>query len=137
MSYEWISGRRIRRPSRGFRLQKRRFSVLRVRFFYFIGFFCKWKFPYEQALKLLKKGRTKRSIASSNNININENSCREILVLDLEGRRRSTSRSACNLGSYISNGSNSFYSEAISDCLEFIKMSALSADANSVAPGPN
>jgi hypothetical protein len=136
MSYEWISGRRIRRPSRGFRLQKRRFSVLRVRFFYFIRFFCKWKFPYEQALKLLKKGRTKRSIASSNNININENSCREILVLDLEGRRRSTSRSACNLGSYISNGSNSFYSEAISDCLEFIKMSALSADANSVAPGP-
>jgi hypothetical protein len=137
MSYEWISGRRIRRPSRGFRLRKRRFSVLRVRLFYFIRFFCKWKFPYEQALKLLKKGRTKRSIASSNNININENSCREILVLDLEGRRRSTSRSACNLGSYISNGSNSFYSEAISDCLEFIKMSALSADANSVAPGPN
>lgn len=126
MTYDWISGRRTRRPSRGFRLQKRRFSVLRVRFFYFIRFFCKWKFPYEQALKLLKKGRTKRSVASSShNININENSCREILVLDLEpeGQRRSTSRSACNSGSYINNGSNSFYSEAIFDCLEFIKMS--------------
>lgn len=124
MSYDWISGRR-RRPSRGFRLHKRRFSVLRVRFFYFIRFFCKWKFPYEQALKLLtKKGRTKRSIASGN-ININENSShQEILVL--QGRRRSTS--ACN--------SNSFYSEAISDCLEFIKMSALSADVHSVAHGP-
>lgn len=122
MSYDWISYQR-RRPSRGFRLHKRRFSVLRVRFFYVIRFFCKWKFPYEKALKLLKKGRTKRSITRRSS-NINER-------MVLEGRR---SISACSSRSY--NSSNSFYSEAISDCLEFIKMSALSADANSVAHSP-
>jgi hypothetical protein len=128
MSYDWRSGQR-RPPSRGFRLHKRRFSVLRVRFFYFIRlFFCKWRFPYKQALKLLKKCRTKRSITSSN---INGNSSLDERMV-LEGRRRRIS-AGCSSRSY--NGLNSFYSEAISDCLEFIKMSALSADGNSIC-GP-
>ncbi|KAG7971371.1 hypothetical protein I3843_07G130400 [Carya illinoinensis] len=120
MSYDRIFCDRRRRLLRGFRLQRRRFSVLRVRFIsYFIRFFCKWKFPNLKALKILPKKGTvaKRRIITSNIIK-NPNSQQRMVT-------------TCSSRSY--NQINSFHSEAISDCLEFIKMSAISADGNSVA----
>lgn len=122
MSYDRICDRR-RRLSRGFRLQRKRCSVLRVRFIsYFIRFFCKWKFPYLKALKILLKRGTvaKRSRIIMSNIIKNRPNSQERMI-----------STACSSRSY--NQINSFHSEAISDCLEFIKMSAISADGSSVA----
>ncbi|KAB1209330.1 hypothetical protein CJ030_MR6G016567 [Morella rubra] len=115
-NYKRISGQR-RRPWRGFRLQKKRFSVLRVRFLYFLGFYRRWKFSCGEALRsLLKKGiRRKRNIINSK---INQNCSQEGME-------------SCSWRAY--NPSSSFYSEAISDCLEFIKLSAVAVDGNSVA----
>ncbi|PON73237.1 hypothetical protein TorRG33x02_249730 [Trema orientale] len=112
MSYNRISGRRIWHPSRGFRLKPRRlsFSVhwLRLRFFYFIRFcLSKWKFPYERMIKFLKKKQGKKSKIKSHNLILNGYGCR--------GDTRSY------------EPLNPFYSEAISDCLEFIKLSSVSA----------
>lgn len=118
MNYFRIGDQR-KRMWRGFRLQRKRLSVLRVRFIsYFIRFFCKWKFPYLKAFKiLLKRGVAKRRIIM-NNVMI-KNPSQERMV------------SAYSLRSH--NQKNSFdHSEAISDCLEFIKMSAILADGNSV-----
>lgn len=118
MSYYRICSRRIWHPSRGFRLRPRWLSVqwLRLRFFYLIrSCLSKWKLPYQNMVKFLKKkqGNKKSKIINSHNPILNNNGygC------------------GCNTRSY-EPLNNPFYSEAISDCLEFIKLSSISAAEN-------
>lgn len=120
LSYNRV-GRRWHRM-RGFRLNHRRFSVsrLRVRFIYLVRLLGRWKSSYGQALESLKKGLSRCSSK--------RRTCYSSRGLDME--RRNLSRPDCRLRSY--GRSNSFYSEAIADCLEFIKSSAVSMDDNSV-----
>ncbi|KAE8010779.1 hypothetical protein FH972_007115 [Carpinus fangiana] len=136
MSYNKVGNGIIRRScrgfgSRGFRLNPKRFSVqrLRERFIYLFKLLNRWRSSYGQALKSLKKGlgRTKYGIIKRNN---SSSSRRRSLVAKLvpntnmgrpdhhHSRLRSFGRS------------NSFYAEAIADCLEFIKRSSLSVDQN-------
>ncbi|PON50044.1 hypothetical protein PanWU01x14_226810 [Parasponia andersonii] len=118
--------------SRGFRLNLRRFSVsrLRTRFMCLLRLLSKWR--WSSLLLLLKGNRstTTTTITTSNN-----SISKSRLVASSEhpqfqdennyycnghghGHRRPTS-----LGR-----SNSFYAEAIADCLEFIKRSSISVD---------
>ncbi|KAK9928503.1 hypothetical protein M0R45_025636 [Rubus argutus] len=100
-----IASKRWRHRARGFKLKtvRRRLCVQWHRVNYFISFFYKlkyWKFPYvDRVVNLFKKGgRPGIRRSNCNSINCNKASSR--------------------------NSLNSFYSDAISDCLEFIKLSA-------------
>lgn len=90
-----------RHPRRGFRI-RRRFCVnwLRVRFFYLLRFFCKWKFSCDHFTRILVKSitRPKRIRSGTNNSKNNDHF-------------------------------NTFYSEAISECLEYIKLSSAASAA--------
>ncbi|KAJ4963620.1 hypothetical protein NE237_023559 [Protea cynaroides] len=112
-------GRKWNRP-RGFRLSPRRFSVyrLRVKFLYLVRLLRRWKSSYGQAIESLKKGIGRCS--SSNR------SCKGMTTME----ERSFDQADCRLKTY--RRSNSFYSEAIADCLEFIKRSSVSVNDNSV-----
>ena len=121
MSYNRVSSNSRRLSScqgscRGFRLNPRRIYVLRLRkrFTFFLRLFDKCKLSYSQALHLLKKvfhkkGSFKRNSSSSSS---NSNSSNSSLV-----------RKQISYGR-----SNSFYAEAIADCLEFIKRTSISMD---------
>nr|DAD46470.1 TPA_asm: hypothetical protein HUJ06_016407 [Nelumbo nucifera] len=109
-----------RHQTKGFRVNSRRFSVyrLRTRFLYLVGIMITgWKASYGQAVASIKK-----SISSC-------------------GRGRSFGHHRypavdSKLGSSSSysygRSSNSFYSEAIADCLEFIKRTSISVDENPI-----
>lgn len=98
--------------AKGFRLK--RFSVqrLRARFFYIFNFLSRWRFSLESLKKSMTRSRSKKDDGIGGNLFSQEtnNACR------YEYRLRSFGRS------------NSFYSEAIADCLEFIKRSSVSVD---------
>ncbi|KAE9614560.1 hypothetical protein Lal_00012227 [Lupinus albus] len=105
MSYKRVSS------GIGFRLNHRKLYVLRLqkRFTFFIRLFDKWKVSFGEALQLLKKvffriHGFKRSLVS-----------KEEFKGQVDFRLRSYDRS------------NSFYAEAIADCLEFIKRTSLSS----------
>lgn len=105
VSHDMIISKRWHHRARGFKLKtvRRRLCVQWHRVNNFISFFYKlkyWKFPYvDRVVNLLNKGG-RLGIRSSNCNNRNRN--------------KASSR----------NSLNSFYSDAISDCLEFIKLSA-------------
>ncbi|KAK3410607.1 hypothetical protein EUGRSUZ_J02566 [Eucalyptus grandis] len=118
---------------RGFRINPRRLSVkrLRVRFASLFRVLSRCRFSYGQALKLLKSscffcrsrsrgwggGGIKRSPSNG--------SRRNLVVAHVKaepGRADYGSKLRCY------SRSNSFYSEAIADCLEFIKRTSVSLD---------
>ncbi|KAI3426624.1 uncharacterized protein J3R85_009822 [Psidium guajava] len=109
---------------RGFRINTRRLSVkrLRARFVSLFRALSRCRFSYSQALKLLKNGCffcRSRSRSRSGTKRSSSNGSRRNLVpgrVDYGSRLRCYSRS------------NSFYSEAIADCLEFIKRTSISLD---------
>ncbi|KAL5778437.1 hypothetical protein ACOSP7_011363 [Xanthoceras sorbifolium] len=117
--------------TRGFWLKTRRLSIPRLRvirrFYWFRFFFkCKWKLSYGQAfLKSLKRGVVKTFIyrhhkSSKNNDDHHHNLKRRMILTGDSGGGGSRS------GTY--NYTSSFYSDAIKDCLEYIKMSAISRE---------
>ncbi|PRQ47164.1 hypothetical protein RchiOBHm_Chr2g0096741 [Rosa chinensis] len=103
------------RANRGFRLNPRRFSVsrLRTRFLCFFKFLSRWR------CSCMRRASTTSSNGSS--------SSRGLVRKKLQNKG---SRVDCGrLRSY--GRSNSFYAEAIADCLEFIKRSSISVDQKS------
>ena len=117
MSYKRVSSGRVSHGRcRGFRLNPRRLLVLRLRkrFTFILRLFHKWKLSYGEALQLLKrvfciKGGFKRNNSNSSSRR------RRILVREEQIKSQSYVRS------------NSFYAEAIADCLEFIKRTSISS----------
>ncbi|CAO2830738.1 unnamed protein product [Amaranthus hypochondriacus] len=108
--YRRVSGAtRCSNGLRGFRVNIRKLSIqrLRVRFLHFFKVLFKWRKSYERAVKSFKNGISgvKRKNCSKNN----------------QSKSRLISRK--ELGH-----TNSFYSEAIADCLEFIKRNSISLD---------
>ncbi|KAL2348724.1 hypothetical protein Fmac_002724 [Flemingia macrophylla] len=102
---------------RGFRLNLRRlyFLRLRKRFTFLLRLFDRCKLSYSQALQLLKKVFKRKSGFKRNY----SNSSRSGLMRGEKGQ--------CDyrVSSYGRN--NSFYAEAIADCLEFIKRTSISS----------
>ncbi|XVF62334.1 hypothetical protein PTKIN_Ptkin08bG0208600 [Pterospermum kingtungense] len=117
MSYNRV-GRRYR-GSKGFRLNiPRRFSVqgLRARFFYIFRLLSRWR---SSALRLIirKVGMNRSGNLMMKRNNSSSRGSRRSLVMPKEVN-------GCRLRSSSLGRSNSFYSEAIADCLEFIKRSS-------------
>jgi len=104
---------------RGFRLNLTRlyFSRLRKRVNFFLRIFDKMKLSHVQAFQLLKKVFCRKSGFKRNN----SNSSRNGLMKD----ERIKGQGDCRFSSYGRN--NSFYAEAIADCLEFIKRTSISS----------
>ncbi|CAK9321351.1 unnamed protein product [Citrullus colocynthis] len=109
ITYERIRRRRRRGSCRGFRLSSRRLSVWKLR---------------------AKLGRVLRRILNSWR--------RSIVEIKKGGRSKGCSSSAaaqprceCRLSSF--RRSNSFYAEAIADCLDFIKTSSSSSTSTSTS----
>ncbi|KAL6993323.1 hypothetical protein U1Q18_011440 [Sarracenia purpurea var. burkii] len=123
-----------RKPSQGrrfFRLNPRKFSVQRLRskFFCLFRLFGRWRSSYGLALESLKKGMMmggRRSSCSSRNRNGKESRGGRRNLVTTPIISTGTRAHEFRLRSF--GRSNSFYSEAISDCLEFIKRSSVSVD---------
>ncbi|GKV21859.1 hypothetical protein SLEP1_g31797 [Rubroshorea leprosula] len=121
VSYKRVAGGKRSHGSGGrvFRLNSRRFSVqgLRTRFFCLFRLLSRLKASYGRAVRLLKNGvQRKNGMMMRRN---NSSGSRRNLVVMKEApvtRLRSFGRS------------NSFYAEAIADCLEFIKRSSFSVE---------
>ncbi|OIT20307.1 hypothetical protein A4A49_38363 [Nicotiana attenuata] len=127
MGYNRVIGRRCY-GIRGFKLNSRRFSVqkLNVKFLYLFKIFIKsWKSSFGNVLNLLKKnfnGTKQKDESYDSNRNLVS---RKQTDLSMYGNR-----SDYKLKSYAR--SNSFYAEAIADCLDFIKRNSLSIQEKSV-----
>ncbi|CAL5188293.1 unnamed protein product [Lathyrus oleraceus] len=104
---------------RGFRLNLTRiyFSRLRKRVVFFLRIFDKLKVSHAQAFRLLKKVFCRKSGLKRNNSNSSRNG--------LMKEERMKNQGDCRVSSYGMN--NSFYAEAIADCLEFIKRTSISS----------
>ncbi|KAE9613198.1 hypothetical protein Lal_00027440 [Lupinus albus] len=113
MSYNRVSSVKCR----GFRLNLRKLYVLRLckRFTFLLRLFDKWKVSYGEALQVVKKVFRRKSGFKRNNSN------------------RSRSDADCRVTSYVRH--NSFYAEAIADCLEFIKRTSISSMDQIEDPG--
>ncbi|KAJ7944016.1 Protein phosphatase [Quillaja saponaria] len=123
MSYNGIINRRGF-CRRGFRLNPKRLSIqrLRTRFICLFRHFERWRLSCAQALKLLRK-------VFCRNRGIKRNSSRSRSLM--REKQNKDIADQCRMRSY--GRSNSFYSEAIADCLEFIKRSSVSMDQNPVS----
>ncbi|GAA0148763.1 hypothetical protein Leryth_013842 [Lithospermum erythrorhizon] len=124
MNYSKIS-KKNNGISRGFKLNIKKFSIqsLRAKFvFMFNKFFSKRLrfFSYGGLLQSMRNMGSKRSKE-------NYGSKRNLIMKDTQYRNI---KNSCQLGSY--GRSNSFYSEAISDCLDFIKKNSISLDEKPV-----
>ena len=131
MSYNKVStstssGKASSRCSRGFRLNPRKLYVLRLRkrFNFFLGLFDSWKLSYGEAIQLLKKVVCRKSGLKRNNSN---NSTRSFVR-----EEKIKGQDDCKMRSF--GRSNSFYAEAIADCLEFIKRTSISSMDQSQDP---
>ncbi|CAK9156272.1 unnamed protein product [Ilex paraguariensis] len=112
---------------RGFRLKyTRKFSVQRLRrkFLQLFRLFNEWRSSYEHALKTLRS-----NISRSGSKNDKNSVRRKFLVKEVEVP--SMFYTEYRFRSFAS--SKSFYSEAISECLEFIKRSSVSVDEEPVS----
>lgn len=123
VSYKRVVGGKRSHGSGGrvFRLNSRKFSVqgLRTRFFCLFRLLSRLKASYGRAVRLLKKGmRGKNGMMMMMRRNNSSGSRRNLVVIKEvpATRLRSFTRS------------NSFYAEAIADCLEFIKRSSFSVE---------
>ncbi|KAM7259959.1 hypothetical protein ACFE04_008678 [Oxalis oulophora] len=124
MSCNMVNNMRKDQPLvRGVRLRIRRFSICRSTYFrVIVRFFHKMlKFPRGQAINLYKilmmtiKKRVGR-IRTTTSLKAATTMC----------RHDTSSNNTVNRRSYVYDDSSSFYSDAISDCLEFIKMNSAS-----------
>ncbi|CAK8561837.1 unnamed protein product [Lathyrus sativus] len=115
MSYNRVSNG----SNKGFRLNLRKFYVLRLRkrFSFFLRIFNNLKLSYGDTLQMLKRLFCRKSGFRRNN------SCRRSLVRDEEINGHQDYWKTRS--SYVR--SNSFYAEAIEDCLEFIKRTSVSS----------
>ncbi|OIW10773.1 hypothetical protein TanjilG_27719 [Lupinus angustifolius] len=115
MSYNRVSSVKCK----GFRLNLRKLYVLRLckRFTFFLRIFDKWKVSYGEAVKVLKKVFRRKSGFKRNN----SNNSRSGLVRE----EKIKGHGDCRVTSYVRH--NSFYAEAIADCLEFIKRTSISS----------
>ncbi|KAK7360376.1 hypothetical protein VNO77_02365 [Canavalia gladiata] len=122
MSYNRVSsGNKASSKCRGFRLNPKRFYVLRLRkrFNFFFRLFHSWKLiSYGEALQLLKKVVCRKSVFKRNN---STSSSKRSFVRE----EKMKDQEDCRMRSY--GRSNSFYAEAIADCLEFIKRTSISS----------
>ncbi|CAN4083629.1 unnamed protein product [Withania somnifera] len=133
MSYNRV-GRRCCGNTRGFKLNSRRFSVqrLRAKFLYLFRLFRKsWKSSYRHALRLLNKNFNDKKDSDDQSYG---GSCKRNLVSKQVDYAMYGNK---NIGNYEhrlkSYGrSNSFYAEAIADCLDFIKRNSLSMEEKPV-----
>ncbi|KAK9670502.1 hypothetical protein RND81_13G205500 [Saponaria officinalis] len=101
---------------RGIRLNIRKISIhrLRVRFRLIFKMLYKWRSSYERAMKSIKKGICgKRSLRKNSKSRL---ILQEGVTINKQCRLKSLTRT------------NSFYTEAINDCLEFIKRNSVSLD---------
>ncbi|CAL0314253.1 unnamed protein product [Lupinus luteus] len=122
MSYKRVNsgrGSSCNGKCRGFRLNLRRLYVLRLRkrFSFFLRVFDKWKVSYGEALQVLKKVFRRKGGFKRNNSTSSKNG--------LIKEERIKGHVDCRVTSYVMN--NSFYAEAIADCLEFIKRTSISS----------
>lgn len=104
---------------RGFRVNIRKLSIqrLRVRFMKLFKVFFKWRKSYERAVKSLRKG------ISGGRYKSTHNHSQTRLISAHDNKIKPDNTRLRSLGR-----TNSFYSEAIADCLEFIKRNSLSVD---------
>ncbi|MCD7458458.1 hypothetical protein HAX54_038332 [Datura stramonium] len=134
MSYNRVGKRCC--GTRGFKINSRRFSVqrLRAKFLYLCRLFSRsWRSSYGHALRLLKKNFNDKK-DSINESYGNGGSCKRNLVREeadyaMYGNRSST---CCEYRLKSYGRSNSFYAEAIADCLDFIKRNSLSMEEKPV-----
>lgn len=118
---------------RGFRINPRRLSVkrLRARFASLFRVLSRCRFPCGRALKLLKSGcffcRSRSRSRGGGGIkrSSSNGSQRNLVVAHVKAKPGRADYGA-KLRCY--SRSNSFYSEAIADCLEFIKRTSVSLD---------
>lgn len=127
MSYKRV-GRRCCGFTRGFRLNSRRFSVqrLRAKFLYLCRLFTRsWRSSYRHALRLLKKNSSDESYGGS---------CKRNLVSEHADYSMygNSKNNYCDYRLKSYGRSNSFYAEAIADCLDFIKRNSLSMEEKPV-----
>ncbi|KAB2634234.1 hypothetical protein D8674_042755 [Pyrus ussuriensis x Pyrus communis] len=136
MSYNIVGNSR---PNRGFRLNHRRFSVSRLLRARFVCLFRFLRCSYGQVLQCLKKSMGRNIPGTSSpgtnygpsgiKRNSSSSSRRSLVIKEMKQKKgRPRSADCCRLRSY--GRSNSFYAEAIADCLEFIKRSSVSVDQN-------
>lgn len=127
---------------RGFRVNTRRFSVQRLRskFFFLLKIVNRWRSSYGNALRSMKRNMAPASSSSRTRRRDSSSSSKRSLVMAAADHHHdhymptssytySTSQHHdhyCRLRYY--GRSNSFYSEAIADCLDFIKRNSLSVD---------
>lgn len=106
---------------RGFRLNPRKFYVLRLRkrFRFFLKLIDSVKVSYGEALQVLKKVFCRKSGFKRNN---SSSSSRRSLVREEGIKGQGDWKMMRSYGR-----SNSFYAEAIEDCLEFIKRTSVSS----------
>ncbi|KAH6803783.1 hypothetical protein C2S51_032030 [Perilla frutescens var. frutescens] len=103
---------------KGLRLNPRRFSVQRLRtnFLYIFRVLKRWRNSYNNCLRLLRRNLVRRRTRKGG----------------LVGRNEVSYGFSSSTASYsvvrTMNHSNSFCSEAIADCLEFIKRNSVSID---------
>ncbi|PIA26242.1 hypothetical protein AQUCO_09500011v1 [Aquilegia coerulea] len=108
-----------RQKGKGFRLnQHKRFSVFRLkrRFIYLIKILCRWNW----------KSSCGQAVGSIKNSIISRSRSRKETPTTDHQTSNYGGRTEYRLRSY--GRSNSFYSEAIADCLEFIKRTSVSSD---------
>ncbi|KAL1569707.1 hypothetical protein AAHA92_01151 [Salvia divinorum] len=105
---------------KGLRLNSRRFSVQRLRtnFLSIVRVFNKWKNSYNKCLRLLRRNLVRRRRNKPGSTGTER----------VSGCRFSSSSAAAYTVVRTMNHSNSFCSEAIADCLEFIKRNSISID---------
>lgn len=123
MGYNRVIGRRRKKSNgiRGFKLNSRKFSVQRlsVKFLYFFKILRKsLKSSCGDLLNLLKKNVSGRKQRDEKNL------MRKNVDYGMYGNTKSDYK----LKSF--THSNSFYAEAIADCLDFIKRNSLSIEEN-------
>ncbi|CAA0831222.1 Unknown protein [Striga hermonthica] len=104
----------------GVRLHPRRFSVSRLRknFIFLFGVLRRWRNSYKKALRQLR-GELARTSRASPRKNVNS----RVGFGYSSGSNYYSGRAVRTMAH-----SNSFCSEAIADCLEFIKRNSVSAD---------
>lgn len=114
----------------GFRLKyPRRFSVqrLRERFVHLFRLLSRWKSSYGHVVQSLRKGKGRNGSI----IRRDGRSSKRSLVMEVTSSPN-LGTVDCRLRSF--RRSNSFYSEAIADCLEFIKRSSISVEQKQICP---
>lgn len=134
--------------SRGFKVSSRRFSVrkLRAKFVCLLRALSRWRYRYGRALRAFKRSICCRETSGDSACSSSCSSTSSSLKRNSSSRRNLVKGDAGRCTYYYNSGvsescrmpsfarSNSVYSEAIADCLEFIKRSSVSVDEHQDQP---